>query len=272
MPQELYLNMALNFLLGVAVASYGTLVGAGGGFLLVPIFLLLHKLPHAEAVGTSLFIVVANALSGTLGYLRERKIDFRAGAGFALATLPGAVLGALSTSLVSGPTFQKVFGIVMSLAAIYLLLRKGRAPVPGASPREGPGWVQRTLHSENGTIRYSYWELPGLGISVIVGAISSWSGIGGGIIHVPLMVEFLGFPVAVAVATSQFILSFTAVIGAVAHFMQGHLNLGIAVPAALGALVGAQLGVRIARRVQGGVIIKALALALLLVGVRLIAN
>lgn len=246
------------------MAAYGSLVGAGGGFLLVPLFLLLHKLPHEIAVGTSLAIVTANALSGAIGYMRAGKIDYRAGAVFALFTIPGAVLGAFTTAMFSGPTFHKVFGAVLCLLALYLIFRGARKVALPYRDKQGWGWVNRP--------GFSYFEPLGAAFSVMVGAMSSWLGIGGGIIHVPLLTEVLRFPVHVAVATSQFILFFTALVGAVVHFTQGHVDFSVAVPAAVGALVGAQAGVWLSRRSRGVVIVRALSLALLAVGVRLVVG
>lgn len=256
------LQIGLDFCLGFCVATYGSLVGAGGGFLLVPLFLLLYKLPHELAVGTSLAIVTANALSGTIGYVRDKKIDYRAGVVFALCTFPGAVVGAYTTDLVSGPTFQKVFGLTLAVVALYLLFRGARKDAIPFQGKTGWGWVTRA--------KYQYFEPVGAGISVAVGAFSSWLGIGGGIIHVPLLTEGLRFPVHTAVATSHFVLGFTALVGTVIHFSQGHVHLQTAVPATLGALLGAQLGVRIAKKVKGTMIVRALSIALLAVAVRLL--
>lgn len=83
-------------LLGVGVGAFGTLVGAGGGFILTPILLLLY--PHDSAqtlTAISLAVVFFNAVSGSIAYQRQRRIDLRSGGIFALATLPGAVGGAL---------------------------------------------------------------------------------------------------------------------------------------------------------------------------------
>jgi uncharacterized membrane protein YfcA len=255
-------QIVLDFCLGFAVATYGSLVGAGGGFLLVPLFLLLYHLPHEQAVGTSLAIVTANALSGTIGYVRDRKIDYRAGLVFALCTFPGAVLGAYSTAQVSGPTFQKVFGLLLALISIYLMLRGARKDAVPFRGKTGWGWITRDS--------YQYYEPAGAAFSVVVGAISSWLGIGGGIIHVPFMTEGLRIPVHRAVATSHFVLGFTALVGTIFHFSQGHVHLATAIPAAAGAVLGAQLGVWLARRVKGKAIVRALALALLAVAARLV--
>ncbi len=250
-----------NILLGVAIGTYGTLVGAGGGFLLVPLFLLVHRLPHEIAVGTSLAIVSANAFSGAIGYVWEKKIDFRAGITFALATVPGAIAGVYLTQLISGPVFMKVFGGFLIFMATYLFFRR-ESKVEPLHGRRGWGWVQRKT--------YEYFEPLGLAISLFVGVISSWLGIGGGILHVPAMTEVLRFPVSIAVATSQFVLAWTALVGALLHVQAGHWDSRLAITTGLGAILGAQLGVRLARKARGSQVLRFLALGLLAVGVRLL--
>lgn len=269
MTSDLYTNL-LNGLLGVLIGCYGTLVGAGGGFLLVPLFLLFHQLPHEVAVGTSLAVVAANAVSGAGTYIFQRKIDYRAGFTFALATIPGAIGGALLTKYFTGPVFMRVFGLFMIGISLYLLLRKP----PGEERPSHPGsWgrVDRTLTLPDGTVeKYSYNEPLGLGLSVVVGKFSSLLGIGGGILHVPVMTEVLRFPIHIAVATSHFILAWTALAGATVHAWQGQWNPRLAISTGIGAILGAQGGALLSSRVQGGMLLRLLSLALLLVGLRLL--
>src|SRR5689334_18494412 len=92
-------------LLGVVLGTFGTIIGAGGGFLLVPVLLLLGW-PHDQAVGTSLLMVAANAASGSISYWRQRRIDLASGWRFAVATLPGAFLGSLIVDQISGRMFS----------------------------------------------------------------------------------------------------------------------------------------------------------------------
>src|SRR5881628_130184 len=87
--------------LGFAIGTFGTLIGAGGGFILVPLLLLGYHFPPPEAVGTSLSLVFLNALSGSIAYLRQRRVDLALGWRFALATLPGAVGGVYVTRTLS---------------------------------------------------------------------------------------------------------------------------------------------------------------------------
>jgi uncharacterized membrane protein YfcA len=259
----------LNLAIGIFIGCYGTLVGAGGGFLLVPYFLLMLKMPHEAAVGTSLAIVSANALSGALGYVFRRIIDYRAGVVFAVCTVPGAVLGAYLIQYVSGPIFMRGFGVFLACMSVYLFLRKPRKEGHGEL-KQGRFMVQRHLKTDQGEERYSYNELIGAISSVFVGMFSSLLGIGGGVIHVPLMTEVLRLPVHVAVATSHFILAWTALAGAISHGVEGHLRYDVVISAGIGAIIGAQIGVRLSHKLKGSILIRYLSIGMFAVALRLI--
>jgi uncharacterized membrane protein YfcA len=97
--------------LGFAVGTYGTLIGAGGGFVLMPVLLLLYPNESPETLTSiSLAVVFMNALSGSAAYAPMRRIDYKSGCLFGLATVPGAIVGALNTSHVPRRLFDTVFG------------------------------------------------------------------------------------------------------------------------------------------------------------------
>ncbi len=255
-------------LLGILVGALGTLIGAGGGFLLLPLLAILYPHdPPALLAAISLTVVFANAASGSLAYARMRRIDFRAGLAFALAGLPGAVLGAFATRTLDRRVFDPLLGGVLVLPAGLVLLR----PQPGT--RGTPPGGTRSLVERDGTV-HVYSPRVGLGalLSVGVGFVSSLLGIGGGIIHVPLMVYVLGFPTHVATATSHFVLALLALAAVLVHGTQGGLGaaLGRIVPLAAGVLVGAQAGAWLSSRVRGRWIMVGLAVALASVGARLL--
>lgn len=259
-------------LLGTGVGALGTLIGAGGGFVLVPILLLL--MPNANPVqitAISLAVVFCNATSGTVAYLRMGRVDLKSAAWFALATLPGAVLGAMSTRWFPRQQFNLVFGVILVLASIYLVLKP--EPVKDAETEPSPRHTKRTIKDTVGTEHEYHFSMPlGIGLSVIVGFFSSLFGIGGGIIHVPVLNRTLNFPVHIATATSQAILGFMALTGTVVHFLQGNLTgqfLTIAY-LGLGAIFGAQIGARLSNFFKGSLIMRALAIALGVVGVRIV--
>lgn len=257
--------------LGFFVGAFGTLIGAGGGFLLMPVLLLLY--PQAAPQGlaaVSLAVVFLNAMSGSLAYARARRIDYRSAVLFAAATVPGAVLGALSTPHVPRRAFNLVFGVLLAAAAVFLILR----PAPGSlvSRRQGPGLVTRVITDREGvTSLYSFRPWIGIVLSLAVGFLSSFLGIGGGIIHVPVLAAVLGFPVHIATATSHLVLAVTALVGTITYAITGSLISGWLRVALLGAgvVAGAQLGAPLSGRVKGIWILRVLAAALGFVGVRI---
>jgi uncharacterized membrane protein YfcA len=261
-------------LFSVGVGAYGTLVGAGGGFIIVPVLLLLAGASPQQAAGTSLVVVALNALSGTFSYARMGRVDWQTGGRFALAAVPGAVVGAYLSTAFSGRVFAVVVGVVLIAIALLLALRPMAAgkSAPPTGPRRR--WqAERTLVDADGEVfAYRYTGPGGLALSVGVGFLSSVLGIGGGIIHVPAMVRLFGFPAHVATATSQFILAITAVIGAATHLALGHVLPVPALAMGIGAIVGAQVGARLSRRLRGARIVQLLALALAVVGVRLLVG
>lgn len=267
------LEVVLLGLLGFAVGAFGTLVGAGGGFILVPILLLLYPDRPPEVItAMSLFVVLGNATSGSLAYARERRIDVRSGLAFAAATLPGAVAGAVVVKMIDRTTFNLIFAVVLAAIGIYLLLP--RPVIPIREPLRGPGIVRRQLTDRTGTtFIYAYRRWQGLAISAGVGFVSSLLGIGGGIVHVPVMAIVLRFPVHIATATSHMVLALMALEATAVHLSDGTLKwdqtLAQAAMMAAGAIGGAQLGARLSGRIHGEHILQALGGALLLVAARL---
>ena len=140
--------------LGLVVGALGTLIGAGGGFLLTPVLLLVY--PHASAQtisATSLAVVFANAASGTVAYARQGRVDYRSGRRFALAALPGAILGALAVGIVLRRVFDALMGLLLGALAIWLLVRRGAAPATTARP----GTTHRRLVDRRGVV-YGHGE------------------------------------------------------------------------------------------------------------------
>ena len=111
-----------------------------------------------------------------------------------------------------------------------------------------------------------------MGLSLIVGYVSSLLGIGGGIIHVPALVHLLNFPVHIATATSHFMLAIMALTGTLVHIATGTFHHGFrrTIALAIGVLLGAQLGAFLSGRMGGRWIIRGLALALGFVGIRIL--
>lgn len=257
--------------LGVGVGAYGTMIGAGGGFVLVPLLIVLYPEYGPEVItGISLAVVWTNATSGAIAYSRQRRIDFVAGGMFAAATLPGAIGGALLIGKVHGTAFEVAFAVMLLLVATWLLLpRPNRLLV---SPPPGR-YVRRLLTDAAGdTYSYSFDPVLGIAMGLVVGAVASLFGVGGGIFYVPAMVLLMRFPAYIAVATSTFVLMFTAGAGSIVHVFTGTYA-GVVVETialAVGTVAGGQIGALISRRLarRQAIILRLLSAALVLVGLR----
>ncbi len=260
-------------LLGFGVGVFGTLVGAGGGFILTPVLLLIYPDSTPGLItAISLVVVFFNAGSGSVAYARQRRIDYRSAVVFAACTLPGSVLGVLVANKVSRPGFDVLMGVALSGLAWWLL--RGRKRV--FDVHTGPGPLRVITDCDGKEYRYRANVKLGAMFSVVVGFASSLLGIGGGVVHVPLLVTVLGFPTHVATATSHFVLAWMALVATLTHVATGtfHGGVGLRRAAALsvGVVFGAQLGAVLSQRLSGTVIQRLLAMGLLALGIRLVLS
>ena len=251
---------------GFFAGIFGTIIGIGGGVIFVPIFLLLFHYTPLQAAGTSIFAVFFNAVSGTISFLRQRRVDIRSGIKFILATLPGAFLGTWLTQYLSYEIFGILFSILLLIMSAYIFMRK-----------EPHGENKRTLdptrslydaHGHN--FAYTPKDTLGIAISFFAGILSSVLGIGGGIILVPAMIYLLGFPIHMATATSYFVLAGSSLFGTISHLTLGEVMIVPAFIVGFSAIPGALIGARISHRLKGQAIIRLLAVALAFLGLRLL--
>jgi len=249
--------------LGLIVGTFGTLIGAGGGFILVPVLLLLYPSEAPGAITSiSLIVVFFNALSGSLAYARAKTIDYRTGLIFSLAAAPGAIFGAMVTSTIDRQKFNLIFGLLLSIFSLLLLVRPARKNI--LTTHQGKPLAIPHLSSTKLTI--------GIAMSAALGFLSSFLGIGAGFIYVPAFIYILDFPVHAATATSLFTLALMSFTGAATHLFAGLLENGwkLALGLTPGAVLGAQLGARLSRRIGATWILRGLAIALGMVGLRFV--
>jgi uncharacterized protein len=263
-------------LAGFIIGSFGTLIGAGGGFILVPMLLIFYpELGPEVSTAVSMAVVSVNAIAGTAAYARSGRIDYRAGVVFALFTIPGSILGALTIKHIPQNVFSLVFGALLLFLALYLFYKNRPRQAQLAFSVPGKGHTRHSLTDRKGiTYTYCYSNTTGNLISLIVGYISPLMGIGGGIIHVPAMVNWLRFPVHIATATSHFILAVMATVTVVTHAVMGtyqnpeivHMILYMAI----GVVPGAQIGAYFSHRFKSSIILQVLSGCMVLVSIRIL--
>jgi uncharacterized protein len=269
-------NFFILIITGFVIGMFGTLIGAGGGFILVPILILSYpELSPETMTAISIVIVAANAISGSIAYARSGRIDYKAGLLFALFTIPGSILGVLSTKFIPRHIFNILFGFLLIALSIYLLYNHNKPIQPVINDINKNRWKQHSLTDNTGTTySYTYNQTRGILISIIVGYLSPLLGIGGGIIHVPALVQWLQFPVFVATATSHFILAIMSTVSVIVHALKGNYSdpkiLSMVVALIIGVVPGAQVGAYLSHKMESKTIIRVLAVCLGLVGLRIL--
>jgi uncharacterized membrane protein YfcA len=241
-------DLLLLLLGGAAAGAFGALLGLGGGVLIVPLLTIGFNVPLAAAVGTSLISVVATSAGAAALNVRARRADVRLGIALAPGTVLGAAVGGAIAWIFPEYLLTGAFAALMVYIGVVLLRSAGRpsgasdgAPIDPSAP-DGPGAPAYRAH-----------RLPlAMGGSLGVGILSSLLGVGGGIVQVPLMRLVMGAPMAVAAATSNYLIGITAAAAAYAYLLRGEVDPGVAGPMVLGVTIGAVSGAWAAPRVRAG--------------------
>jgi uncharacterized membrane protein YfcA len=258
--------------LGIFTGAYGVLIGAGVGFVLAPLLMLVWGLDPVIAVGTSLAVVLVTSISGSIRYAFSRTIDYRSGLLFAGAALPGSILGAIIAAKTPGSLLMLVFGVFLIGMSAFTVCKP---PITGTSteatqPNSRSGRTRSVTTAAGITYIYTFSEPWAIACNCVFGFLSSLFGVGGGLIRVPILVFGFRFPVVIAAATSIFSMGLYTGIGVITHGMLGNLHWNAFVFASIGAIIGTQIGAPMAPRLQGRLILRMLAAGLATSGVWLV--
>jgi hypothetical protein len=253
-------------------ATIGSLSGLGGGFLVAPVLRIAFGLPPDQAAATSLVLVLANVASASAAFLRQGRVDVRLATTIGLLAIPGSILGALLVKLAPGAWFDLLYAALLTIFAIDMLRNGERHSTGGL--RRLPWARQRTFHDKVSGADYTYAESPPLamGAGIATGFLSSFFGIGGGVLVVPLLLRVFAMPAHIVTATSHLVILFSAPFGVLTHALTGGINWFDALPLAVGGVAGGQLGARFSRRLSGPVLLRMLAAILTIAAASLIVQ
>ena len=243
---------------GAVAGAFGSLLGLGGGILMVPLLTLGFGLPLREAAGVSLVSVIVTSSAAAGVYLERRVANLRLGMTLELFTATGALIGGSIAFLLDERVLSLLFGVLLLYAAATMARARGEVE-PEALPsdadeahdhRPADGAPPASLDRLSGE-GYRVRNLPlGLVGSIAAGVVSALFGIGGGMVKVPVMHLAMGAPLRVAIATSNMMIGITAAAGALIYLTRGGIDPYVAGPTAIGAFLGATAGSRLAHRVD----------------------
>lgn len=241
--QELMMQALFIAIYAISVGTISSMVGIGGGIFNTPLMMILFLLSAQVAPATALVAALFLAVASSISYWRQnpRPIIPRVGLFLAVTTAPGSVIGVLLRTLIQEDyVLRLIFGIALMPVAIKMLF---------AARRE-----KGDIASELAAYDMSSLTQKRLIISLFGGFIGGISagllGIGGGAVIVPVLSVLMGLPMHAAVATSMFTMMVTASAGTAVNFLSGFINPYYAISLGVGMVLGAQIGSRLAPRVN----------------------
>lgn len=236
----------------LAAVVVGFLIGAIGigGILLIPALASLAQLTPHQASATALFTFLFTGLLGTVLFQRKGSIDWRQAATVCAGAIVFSYLGARASAYVSGPALMRVIGLLIVFAGAYVFYPAKPRAVAAADERR------------TGLL---------LAIGAASGFGSGFSGAGGPLFSVPLMV-IGGFPALTAIGTSQVLQVWSAGAGSYAHLAAGVIQWPLVPGLVVAELAGVVAGVRLAHAVSALVLRRLAGASCLVVGAWMVAK
>ncbi|MCS7173229.1 MAG: sulfite exporter TauE/SafE family protein [Armatimonadetes bacterium] len=238
------------FLASAVAGLLGSLVGLGGGVLLVPLLTVGFELDFRLAVGTSIVSVIATSSGAAAAYLRDRLTNLRVGVLLELATTLGAVSGALLAPWVREEVLFVLFGFLLLLSLVPTAAKLGEEVPRDVRNDALAEWLRlASSYPDPATGRFIPYRITRVPLGMLMmygaGVASGLLGIGSGALKVLAMDTAMRLPMKVSTATSNFMIGVTAAASAGIYFWRGDIPPLLAAPVALGVLAGATVGARL---------------------------
>ncbi|HTX62010.1 MAG TPA: sulfite exporter TauE/SafE family protein [Acidimicrobiales bacterium] len=254
----------LGFVLTLAAVSalagmLGSLVGLGGGVVVVPVLTLVYHVDIRLAIGASIVSVIATSSGAAAAYVRDRMTNLRTGMFLEIATTTGAISGAFVTTVLPVRALFIVFAAVLGFSAFATFRRRHQAePLTRSDDRIANALRLHGSYydkAEGRTVTYKVvGTRPGLVLMYVAGLVSALLGIGSGALKVPAMDLAMHLPMKVSSATSNFMIGVTAAASAGVFFTRGQIDPIVAAPVAIGVLGGSLVGSRVLGRVENSTV------------------
>jgi uncharacterized membrane protein YfcA len=225
----------ITFAISTVAGVLGSLLGLGGGIIVVPALTLLLRIDIRYAIGASIVSVIATSSGAAAAYVRERMTNLRVAMFLELGTTTGALSGAYAAGWLGGRWLYIIFGVMMGYSAFDRLRLHGSY----FDPAVGREISYRVTHTKLGLV-----------LMYGAGVVSGLLGIGSGALKVPAMDLAMRMPIKTSTATSNFMIGVTADATAGVYFARGDIDPFVAAPVAVGVLLGATLGSRLLGKLQ----------------------
>jgi uncharacterized membrane protein YfcA len=257
-----------------ALAGFiGSLLGIGGGIILVPFLTLVFGIDIRYAIASSLISIIATSSGAAASYLRDHLTNLRLAFLLELGTVSGAMGGFLLAGMLKSEILFLIFGSFLMFSAFMMLRQKQDHRAVENHP-----WAQRlkldsSYPDQGELVHYNVARVPfGLFAMVIAGMLSALLGIGSGIFKVLAMDNAMKLPIKVSTATSNFMIGVTAAASAGAYFLRGDIRPEIACPVSVGVIIGSWIGAKVMPNVNAQALRKTFVVVLIIVSLQMIAK
>ena len=262
-------------MLGFIVGLPASMCGLGGGFILVPTLILVFNLPPQSAIAISLVAMCGTTISASIGYIKQKRVDYKLALLYDVFDIPGVIVGAYLTTILPKNLLIGICGFFILFLSL-LMLRNLRTKTCSTATKEtdmtGNGWGRKVSDSMNKVFEYKI-RRPGLIMvsSLLSGLVTGLAGLGGGITDTTTMI-LLGVPAHIAIASSEFAMALTNGAGVITHGFFQNISIEYAIPITIGTIIGAQVGVLLAKRTNQKTLKLILSVIALLFSIRLILD
>lgn len=244
------LDVILKFLLVVVVSLLigilSSLLGVGGGFLMVPMMIYFINLSPKIATGTSLFVIFLSSIFTNFAYIRQKRIDFLIVAICSIFSIPASIYGSYLAFILSSTVIRKAFGAYLIFISIFMNVSSKLTKFKYKDPIE----VRRNINSEVGTFSYSIKIFLTIVGSIFAGLASALFGIGGGTVLVPILSSLSYVPIHIATASSASVIFFTSLAGSMMRLHFNQIDFLTATSLLLGMLPGTQIGAKVSKKIS----------------------
>lgn len=261
-------------LIAVLAGFLGSLLGLGGGIIIVPTLTLLFHVHIRYAVAASLISIVATSSGAAARYLKDSLTNLRLAVFLEMGTVSGAVIGFIISSYLNARLLYLLFGFLLFLSAFMMLKKREDHFAEKNHPWADKLKLSGKFATSDGVFTNYKVEKVDLGLFVMFGAgiLSAVLGIGSGIFKVLAMDGLMKLPMKVSSATSNFMIGVTAAASAGAYFLRGDIHPEIAAPVALGIMLGAFMGAKAMRTISAMRIRQIFVVVLVIVSLQMISK
>ena len=262
-------------MLGFIVGLPASMCGLGGGFILVPTLILVFNLSPQSAIAISLVAMCGTTISASIGYIKQKRVDYKLALLYDIFDIPGVIVGAYLTTILPKNLLIGICGffiLFLSLLMLRNLRKRSFSTKNKESDMTCNGWGRKVSDSMNKVFEYKI-RRPGLIMvsSLLSGLVTGLAGLGGGITDTTTMM-LLGVPAHIAVASSEFAMALTNGAGVITHGFFQNISIEYAIPITIGTIIGAQVGVLLAKRTNQKTLKLILSVIALLFSIRLILD